>query len=58
MATFFSSIARGSDPVLMDMNGLKKSQSDGIMDPDGSEISFGSDESRIKKLVEYYLNKK
>lgn len=38
--------------------GLKNSQSSGIMDPDGkNDISYGSDGSRIKKLVEYYLNK-
>ena len=48
----------GSDPVMMDICGLKNSQSDGIMDPDGkNDISYGSDESRIKKLVQYYLNK-
>lgn len=48
----------GSDPVMMDLCGLKNSQSDGIMDPDGkTDISYGSDQSRVKKLVEYYLNK-
>ncbi|MGE4457151.1 MAG: SNF2-related protein [Arcobacteraceae bacterium] len=48
----------GSDPVLMDLCGLKNSQADGIMEPDGKkDISYGSDESRIKKLVEHYLNK-
>lgn len=47
----------GSDPVLMDLNGLKNSQANGIMDPDGGDITFGSDESRIKKLVKYYLEK-
>lgn len=48
----------GSDPVMMDLCGLKNSQSDGIMDPDGkNDINYGSDESRIKKLVQYYLDK-
>ena len=48
----------GSDPVLIDLCGLKNSQSDGIMDPDGkADIGHGFDESRIKKLVQYYLNK-
>jgi SNF2 family DNA or RNA helicase len=48
----------GSDPVLMDLCGLKNSQADGIMEPDGKkDIGYGSDESRIKKLVEYYLSK-
>ncbi len=48
----------GSDPVLMDMCGLKNSQADGIVDPGVKrDDSYGSDESRVKKLVEYYLNK-
>jgi SNF2 family DNA or RNA helicase len=48
----------GSDPVMMDICGLKNSQSNGIMDPDGkNDIDYGSDESRVKKLIEYYLNK-
>ncbi len=48
----------GSDPVLMDLCGLKNSQADGIMDPNGkNDISYGSDESRINKLVQYYLGK-
>lgn len=48
----------GSDPVLMDLCGLKNSQADGIMDPGGKrDISYGSDESRIQKLIEYYLKK-
>lgn len=47
----------GSDPVIMDLCGLKNSQSNGILDLYSEEISYGSDESRIKKLVEYYLKK-
>lgn len=48
----------GSDPVLMDLCGLKNSQADGIMDMNQNrDISYGTDDTRIKKLVEYYLNK-
>lgn len=47
----------GSDPVIMDLCGLKNSQANGILDLYSNEISYGSDESRIKKLVDYYLNK-
>lgn len=49
----------GSDPVIMDLCGLKNSQANGIMDLyENQDISYGSDESRTKKLVAYYLNKK
>lgn len=49
----------GSDPVLMDLCGLKNSQANGIMDLyENENISYGSDESRIKKLIKYYLDKK
>lgn len=47
----------GSDPVVMDLCGLKNSQADGIMDLYDKDITYGSDESRVKKLVEYYLKK-
>jgi hypothetical protein len=41
----------------MDLCGLKNSQANGILDLYTEDISYGSDESRIKKLVEYYLKK-
>jgi SNF2 family DNA or RNA helicase len=48
----------GSDPVIMDLCGLKNSQSNGILDPTlVKDINYGTDESKIKKLIEYYLNK-
>lgn len=47
----------GSDPVIMDLCGLKNSQSNGILDLYENDLSYGSDESRIKKLIDYYLNK-
>lgn len=48
----------GSDPVIMDLCGLKNSQADGIMDLYNNDISYGSDEQRVKRLVDYYLGKK
>ncbi|MDX9744579.1 MAG: DEAD/DEAH box helicase [Arcobacteraceae bacterium] len=47
----------GSDPILMDLCGLKNSQSNGILDLYENDITYGADESRVKKLVEYYLKK-
>ena len=37
---------------------VKNSQSNGILDLYENDLSYGSDESRVKKLVEYYLHKK
>lgn len=45
----------GSDPTIMDMLGLKASQSQGIMDPFSGVGEQYSDESRVKKLAENYL---
>ncbi len=47
----------GSDPVIMDVCGLKNSQADGIMDLYNNDVSYGSDEARVKRLVEHYLKK-
>ncbi|WP_316851192.1 SNF2-related protein [Pedobacter agri] len=47
----------GSDPVIIDLLGLKASQSNGIVDPlKGVEQQF-SDESRMKILAKQYLGK-
>lgn len=47
----------GSDPVLIEMNGLKAAQAQGITDPlAGPKQSF-SDDSRIKKLAQSYLER-
>jgi SNF2 family DNA or RNA helicase len=48
----------GSDPVIIDLLGLKSSQSYGIIDPMKAIPEQHSDESRIKLLAESFLNKK
>lgn len=47
----------GSDPVIIDLLGLKSSQSYGIIDPMKAIPEQHSDESRIKLLAEYFINK-
>ncbi len=46
----------GSDPVIIDMLGLKASQSEGIVDPDAEIFEQAADESRIKQMAQRYLN--
>lgn len=48
----------GSDPVIIDILGLKSSQAHGIMNPLEGVEDQHSDESRMKKLAESFLNKK
>ncbi len=48
----------GSDPLIIDMLGLKASQSANIIDPLESVTAQYSDESRLKLLAESYLKKK
>lgn len=48
----------GSDPVIIDLLGLKSSQSHNIIDPLKAVPSQHSDESRIKLLAKNYLEKK
>ncbi|WP_297105194.1 DEAD/DEAH box helicase [uncultured Devosia sp.] len=45
----------GSDPVIMEMLGLKTSQSQGITDPFSGTTQQHSDDSRIKRLAANYL---
>lgn len=45
----------GSDPVIMNILGVKGSQSRGITDPMAGVVQVYSDESRIKLLAERYL---
>jgi len=47
----------GSDPVIVNMLGLKASQSRGLMDPLSLPTEQFSDDSRIKVLAQHYLNK-
>jgi SNF2 family DNA or RNA helicase len=47
----------GSDPPMMDIIGLKASQSSGIVDPGVSVKNSYSDNSRLKLLAQQYLTK-
>ena len=47
----------GSDPVIIETLGIKSSQSRGILDPMKGAEHVHSDESRLMKLAERYLNK-
>lgn len=47
----------GSDPVIMDILGLKASQSHSILNPLTAPVQHGSDDSRIKIMAEKFLNK-
>lgn len=48
----------GSDPVIINLLGLKASQSHGIINPLTSPAEQFTDESRIKLLAQQYLRKK
>jgi SNF2 family DNA or RNA helicase len=48
----------GSDPVIIDLLGLKSSQSHGIIDPLKAVPGQYSDESRIKLLAKQFLEKR
>jgi SNF2 family DNA or RNA helicase len=48
----------GSDPVLVDLLGIKASQASGIVDPFGSTVKHKvSDETRLEKLAKLVLEK-
>jgi SNF2 family DNA or RNA helicase len=49
---------QGSDPVVIELLGLKSSQAHGIVDPLTMPAEQYSDESRIKLLAKQYLDKK
>ncbi|WEJ33878.1 DEAD/DEAH box helicase [Devosia sp. SD17-2] len=46
----------GSDPVIIEMLGLKSSQSQGITDPFSGTVQQHSDDGRIKRLAQAYLD--
>jgi hypothetical protein len=48
----------GSDPVMVDILGIKSSQAFGIIDPLMATTEQFSDESRIKILAQSFLNRK
>lgn len=58
VTVYFPVSEYGSDPVIIDMLGLKSSQSHGIVDPTLDVPDQYTDESRIKLLAQSFLNKK
>ncbi len=58
VTAFYLVSEQGSDPVIMDLLGLKASQAHGIVDPFTTASSQHSDQSRIKLLAESFLQKK
>ncbi|WP_052692290.1 SNF2-related protein [Teredinibacter purpureus] len=55
---FYVATEFGSDPVLIDVLGLKSSQSHGIVDPGKDVEIYQADPERIKKLAKAYLKSK
>jgi len=48
----------GTDPLMVDMLGLKSSQAEGIMNPHEDDVMMmQSDDTRIKKLAENILRR-
>lgn len=54
----FAVVDDGSDPVLMEINGLKAADSHALLDPGIEAIPAVVDESQLKKLVNRYLQKR
>ncbi|WP_182038794.1 SNF2-related protein [Vibrio alginolyticus] len=54
---FYAATDFGSDPLMLDVIGVKKDQSDGIMNPYGrdKEAIKQTDTNRIRKLAQQYL---
>lgn len=57
VTVFFPVSEYGSDPVIINVLGLKSSQSHGIIDPLTAPAQQYTDESRIKLLAQQYLDK-
>jgi hypothetical protein len=53
---FYAHTNGGSDPVLVELLGLKSAQASGIVDPFRAQAQTVSDDSRIKKLAAAYLH--
>ena len=56
--TFYIATEFGSDPEIIDILGLKESQSRGIIDPGSSPVNHQTDVNRIKRLAESFLKSK
>lgn len=55
---FYAVTNYGSDPVMMDIIGLKESQGRGIQDPGTEKEVQQSDPERIKRMAESFLNQR
>lgn len=55
---FYAVTDFGSDPAILDVLGLKESQSRGIIDPGKSDVEQQADVGRVKRLAESYLKSK
>lgn len=56
VTAIFLASEHGTDPTMIDLLGLKTSQSHGILNPDQDIISRYSDEDRLKVLAQRILN--
>lgn len=56
---YFLIAEEGSDPIVADVLGLKKSQSDGVMDPKNQRLeTVDATGQQVKRLAQQYLGKK
>jgi SNF2 family DNA or RNA helicase len=56
VTAYYLLAAEGSDPVIADVLGLKRQQSEGFRDPDGPIVrQLATDMDRVKKLAENFL---
>ncbi len=57
VTAFFCITDYGTDPIMLDILGLKADQAEGIIDPlQGTKVQL-SDDSHLKKLAQSFLNK-
>lgn len=55
---FFTVAEGGSDPIMMDVLGIKQDQLDGVLDPDAELRGGAIDPDRIRKMAMQYLGRK
>lgn len=58
VTAFFLVADDGSDPPMMDVNGIKASEAHQIVDPGLGVIPINTDVSNLRRLVERYLSKR
>jgi hypothetical protein len=55
--TYYMVSDDGSDPIVAGVLGVKKQQSQGVLDPDNTDVKPVSEPDRVKRLAEAYLAK-